>query len=40
VATEPGERSVFTERLPGGVPKDAAIATIPAQQGGRQVEDA
>jgi hypothetical protein len=27
-------------RLPGGVPEDAAIAPTPAQQGGRQVEDA
>jgi signal transduction histidine kinase len=40
VASEPGKGSVFTVRLPGGVLKDAAITPIPAQQGGRQVEDA
>jgi signal transduction histidine kinase len=40
VASEPGKGSVFTVRLPGGVPKEAAIALAPAQQGGRQVEDA
>src|SRR5215468_12515905 len=40
VMSEPGKGSVFTVRLPGGVPKDAAIAQTPAQQGGRQVEDA
>src|SRR5262249_5286873 len=40
VTSEPGKGSVFTVRLPGGIPKDAAIAPIPAQQGGRQVEDA
>jgi signal transduction histidine kinase len=40
VESEPGKGSVFTVRLPGGAPKDAAIAPIPAQQGGRQVEDA
>jgi len=40
VASEPGKGSVFTVRLPGGVPEEAAIAPISAQQGGRQVEDA
>jgi signal transduction histidine kinase len=40
VASEPGKGSVFTVRLPGGDPKDAAIAPTPTQQGGRQVEDA
>ena len=40
VASEPGKGSVFTVRLPGGVPKDATVAPTPAQQGGRQVEDA
>ena len=40
VASEPGKGSVFTVRLPGGIPEEAAIAPAPAQQGGRQVEDA
>src|SRR5262249_15743969 len=41
VASEPGKGSVFTVRLPGGVPEqEAAIAPAPAQQGRRQVEDA
>ena len=40
VTSEPGKGSVFTVRLPGGIPKDAAIAPTLAQQGGRQVEDA
>jgi signal transduction histidine kinase len=31
VASEPGKGSVFTVRLPGGVPKDAAIGPTPAQ---------
>jgi signal transduction histidine kinase len=39
VTSEPGKGSMFTVRLPGGVPKDAAIAPTPAQQGRRQVED-
>ena len=40
VASEPGNGSVFTVRLPGGVPEqEAAIAPAPVQQGGRQVED-
>jgi len=34
------EGSVFTVRLPGGFPEDATVGPIPAQQGGRQVEDA
>jgi adenylate cyclase len=34
VASEPGKGSVFTVRLPGGVPKDVAIAPTPAQQDG------
>ena len=40
VASEVGKGSVFTVRLPGGVPEEAAIAPAPAQQGGWQVEDA
>ena len=40
VTSELGKGSVFTVRLPGGVFKDAAITPIPAQQGGRHVEDA
>ena len=36
VTSEPGEGSVFTVRLPNGVPKDAAFAPTPAQQGGQQ----
>ena len=33
VASEPGKGSVFTVRLPGGVPntKDATVAPTPAQ---------
>jgi signal transduction histidine kinase len=41
VASEPGKGSVFTVRLPGGVPDDdPMVAPIPAQQGGWQAEDA
>jgi len=40
VASEPGKGSVFTVRLPGGVPKDTAIAPTPAQQDGRQAAEA
>src|SRR5262249_6012946 len=37
VASEPGKGSVFTVRLPGGVPEEPAIAPISAQHkaGGR-----
>jgi hypothetical protein len=40
VTSEPGKGSVFTVRLPGGVPKDAAIAPTPAQRGGQQAAEA
>jgi signal transduction histidine kinase len=40
VASEPGKGSVFTVRLPGGIPEEAAIAPAPTQQGAGQVEDA
>jgi hypothetical protein len=40
VASEPGKGSVFTVRLPGGVPKDVAIAPTPAQQDGQQAAEA
>jgi signal transduction histidine kinase len=40
VASEPGKGSVFTVRLPGGVPKDVAIAPTPTQQGGQQAAEA
>src|SRR5262245_13445230 len=40
VASEPGKGSVFTVRLPGGIPEEAVIAAAPAQHGGRQVEEA
>jgi hypothetical protein len=40
VVSEPGKGSVFTVRLPGNVPKDAAVAPMPAQQGGRQAAEA
>jgi signal transduction histidine kinase len=36
VASEPGKGSVFTVRLPNGVPKDAAVAPTPAHQDGQQ----
>ena len=35
VASEPGKGSVFTVRLPGGVPEDAAVPPTPAQAGRR-----
>jgi signal transduction histidine kinase len=40
VASEPGKGSVFTVRLPGGVPKDVAIALTPTQQDGQQAAGA
>jgi len=42
VASEPGKGSVFTVRLPGGVPnnKDATVAPTPAQWGGPQATEA
>jgi signal transduction histidine kinase len=40
VASEPGKGSVFTVRLPGGVPTDATVAPTPAQQGGQQAAEA
>jgi signal transduction histidine kinase len=40
VASEPGKGSVFTVRLPGGVPKDVAIAPTPTQQDGQQAAEA
>jgi hypothetical protein len=40
VASEPGKRSVFTVRLPGGVPNEATVAPTPAQQGGQQAAEA
>src|SRR5215831_15352514 len=40
VASEPGKGSVFTVRLPGGVPEDAAITPTSAQQGGQQAAEA
>src|SRR5262249_2357470 len=40
VASEPGKGSVFTVRLPGGVPKDGAIGQTSAQQGGQQAAEA
>jgi hypothetical protein len=40
VASEPGKGSVFTMRLPGGVPNDVAIAPTPAQQDGQQAAEA
>jgi signal transduction histidine kinase len=36
VASEPGKGSLFTVRLPGGVPRDAAVAPTPAQPDGPQ----
>ena len=39
VASEPGKGSVFTVRLPGGVPKDAAITQTSAQQYGQQAAE-
>jgi hypothetical protein len=39
VASEPGKGSVFTVRLPCGIPEETMIAPALAQQGGRQVED-
>jgi signal transduction histidine kinase len=35
VASEPGKGSVFTVRLPSGVPNDAVVAPLLAQQGGQ-----
>jgi hypothetical protein len=40
VASEPGKGSVFTVRLPGGVPTDATVAPTPAQQDGQQAAEA
>ena len=40
VTSEMGKGSVFTVRLPGGVPKDVAIAPTPAQQDGQQAAEA
>ena len=40
VASEPGKGSVFTVRLPGGVPEDATVAPTPTQQGGQQAAEA
>jgi signal transduction histidine kinase len=40
VASEPGKGSVFTVRLPSGVPKNATVAPTPAQQGGQQAAEA
>jgi adenylate cyclase len=40
VASEPGKGSVFTVRLPGGVPTDATVAPTPAQQVGQQAAEA
>ena len=37
-ASEPGKGSVFTVRLPGGVPEDATLG--PTQQGGQQPAEA
>ena len=39
VASEPGKGSVFTVRLPGGVPKDAMVSPL-AQQDGQQAAEA
>jgi signal transduction histidine kinase len=39
VVSEPGKGSVFTVRLPGGVPKDVAIAPTPAQRDGQQAAE-
>src|SRR5436190_24294450 len=39
VASEPGKGSVFTVRLPSGVPKDAVASPL-AQQGGQQAAEA
>ena len=38
VASEPGQGSVFTVRLPGDIPEDATVA--PAQQDGQQAAEA
>jgi signal transduction histidine kinase len=35
VASEPGKGAVFTVRLPSGVPNDAVVAPLLAQQGGQ-----
>ena len=41
VASEPGKGSVFTVRLPGGVPNDdPMVAPTPAQQDGQQAAEA
>jgi len=41
VASEPGKGSVFTVRLPGGVPNDdPMVASTPAQQDGQQAAEA
>jgi signal transduction histidine kinase len=39
VASEPGKGSVFTVRLPSGVPEDAVVSPL-AQQGGQQAAEA
>jgi signal transduction histidine kinase len=40
VASEPDKGSVFTVRLPGGVPKDAMVVPTPTQQSGQQAAEA
>ena len=40
VASEPGKGSVFTVRLPGGVPNEATIGPTPAHQSGQQAAEA
>jgi adenylate cyclase len=40
VASEPGKGSVFTVRLPGGVPKDAAVAPHRPMQGEQRATEA
>ena len=40
VTSESGKGSVFTVRLPGGLPKNAAVAPTPEQQGGQQAAEA